>query len=182
MPWPALLVPLALAAGDPGGATAIERLPSLVLAVENPRRTGRRLLHLDDLIGPAARPRAGERPRRALLLVALDPRRAQPGGWDLAALGKLAEETREKGGEVIGIVLGTVDAPNRNDGLDPESVPFVITRDPHGLARRRLDLVGGGRAIVVRSDGRVVGVYGPARDGAKKAKEAFLHELEEEQQ
>lgn len=169
-----------------------EQLPALALEVKNPRRTGRQILHFEDLIGPGARAVGAHQPARALLVVALSPRvelaaegaspPPAPGGFELDGLAALAEQVKKRGGMVVVVLLTGGGQERRSEGsaIDPESWPFVVTVDPHGFARRRLGLLSAGRALVIRSDGRIVGAYGPEGTGFAAARGAFLQQLEEE--
>jgi hypothetical protein len=169
---PSMLV-VAVLSGAAGGP---EELPPLVLEVANPRQSGRRLLHTQDLIGPSARTVGAAKSVRALLLVALDGRGRVP-GVPPDVLARVAKEIADKRGALVGVVLGGIE---RDSAFDPERSAFLITSDPHGLARRRLKWVGPGEAIVVRSDGRVVGWYDALGANLDRAKGTILDLLEEE--
>ncbi|MFO0724664.1 MAG: hypothetical protein U1E65_12855 [Myxococcota bacterium] len=164
---------LALLSAPP--SEALRPIPALTLAVENPRSTGRRLLHLEDVIGPEARPIA--KPARAVLIVCLAPFQRQPFGMDLGALSEQA------GGASGGLVLGVlaVAPPGSNEPrLDPETMRFVVLGDPHGLGRQRLGLSGPGHVLVVRSDGRIVGDFPPGRSALEQGIALFSSLLKED--
>ncbi len=150
---------LALLAGDARAQTQpLESIPTLALDVANPRRTGRRIVHFEDLIGPRARPLA--QPTKALLVVLMAPGRAQSKGTTLEGLAEAAASLAASGGMLIGVVLpGATGADD--PAVDAEQQPFLVAEDPYGLARKRLGLVGPGHAIVIRSDGRVAGTFAP---------------------
>jgi hypothetical protein len=173
----------ALLAAQPLPSGVPEQLPPLALEVKNPRRSSWHLLQLEDVIGPGARVVGPHKPARALLLVGMDPMVSSPapGGFDLEALAALDGEARRRGGMVVVVLLTLPGQERRTDraAFDPESQPFVVTADPHGIARRKLGLGAPGRALVVRSDGRIVGAYGPEARGFTQARAAFLQQLEE---
>lgn len=166
MPRVALAV-LALAVALPSGARADdgepprpvgarEQAPAATLAVENPRRTGRRLLSLEDLVGTGTR----RDPQRFLVVLALDPA-GRAGPIDEAALGALADDVARRRGLMIGVrAPGVVRA---GEALDAESRAFVVASDPHGLARRPLALDRPGTVVLVRIDGRVEARLPPER-------------------
>lgn len=166
-----------LGATTPARAEPPEAVPTLALEVANPRRTGRKILHVEDLIGPRARPVA--RPVSALLIVALAPGTRQAVGAELPALAEATAAIVAQGGLVVGLLVAGATAPD-DPPLDAEAQPFVVVRDDYGLGKRRLGLVGPGQALVVRSDGRVAGVFGPGPGGVARAVEATLALLKEE--
>jgi hypothetical protein len=148
------------AAADDGDAPrrvgAREQAPAATLAVQNPRRTGRRLLSLEDLVGTGTR----RDPQRFLVVLALDAA-GRAGPLDDAALGALADDVARRRGLMIGVLgPGVVRAGER---LDAEARPFVVVSDPHGLARRPLALERPGTVVLVRIDGRVEARLPPER-------------------
>ncbi len=165
---------LALAPGahaDDGEAPrpvgAREQAPSATLAVENPRRSGRRLLSLEDLVGTGTR----RDPQRFLVVLALDAA-GRAGPIDDAALGALAVDVARRRGLMIGVrAPGVARAGER---LDPEARPFVVVSDPHGLARRPLALERPGTVVLVRIDGRVEARLPPERFAELPARIAKL--------
>lgn len=164
-------------AGAPAWAEPPEAIPTLALEVANPRRTGRKVLHFEDLVGPRARPVA--RPVSALLIVALAPGRRQATGAELSTLAEAHAGIVKQGGLLVGLVLSGPTAPD-DPPLDAEAQPFVVVRDDYGLGKRRLGLLGPGHALVIRSDGRVAGVFGPGAGAVARAVETTRTLLEEE--
>jgi hypothetical protein len=174
---------LALAVALTAVAEAPESVPRLALDVANPRRTGRHILHFEDLMAPRA-PGAGARSQaarspKALLVVAIAPGRRQKAGSEPAALAEAADALSAAGGMLVAVLL-----PGATDPDDPPLVPedqrFLVVRDTFGLGRRRLGLVGPGHAIVFRSDGRTAGVFAPEPGAVTQAVRAALALLEEE--
>lgn len=173
-PGATLLAALLLAIAAPVGAEPPESIPTLALDVANPRRTGRRILHFEDLIGPRARPLA--QPTKALLIVMLAPGTQQPRGASLDAIAEASSALVAAGGMVVAVVMPGATTPD-DPPLDPEAQPFVVVRDTYGLAKRRLGLLGPGHALVVRSDGRIAGVFVPeALSAAVRSASALLKE------
>jgi hypothetical protein len=156
-----------------------EQLPALELEVLNPVRARRRLIQLDDLIGPSARTIGAHTPVRALLIVSIGAGGEAPGGFDRPNLSKLAQEVSARRGGILAVAL-VAPRDRGRPGFEPEELPFPVVADPHGLARRKLELLGPGRALVVRSDGRVVAAFGPEEGSFQAARAALLQLLEEE--
>ena len=168
---------LVLLAAAPARAEPPEAVPTLALEVANPRRTGRKILHFEDLVGPRARPVA--RPVSALLIVALAPGTRQAVGAELPTLAEAARGIAAQGGLVVGLLMAGVTAPD-DPPIDAEAQPFVVVRDEYGLGKRRLGLVGPGQALVIRSDGRVAGLFGPGPGALARAVETTQALLKEE--
>lgn len=162
-----------------------EQIPALALEVKNPRATGRRIFHFEDVIGPEARAIAGHKPARAMLIFSMSPPNDDEEGAaaqkTLEALAELERGVRQNGGAVVVVLLTSAgkERSSEKHAIDPERWPFAITADPHGFARRRLGLTGQGRALVVRSDGRIVAAYGPEPSALERARAAFQQLLEE---
>ena len=172
----------AVALGQP--ASAFERpteVPRLALEVLNPLETGRRILQLDLSVGPQARKIGRLAPASALLVVAtaIDGCERCPG--DLSRLGALHRRVAKRGGRIVAVVLTS---PKRADTAREQLAharhPFFVTLDAFGIARDRLALVGPGAAVVIRSDGTVIGHYAPGAQALDAAVAAFLRELEED--
>jgi hypothetical protein len=166
-----------LLAAAPAHADPPEAVPTLALEVANPRRTGRKILHFEDLVGARARPVA--RPVSALLIVALAPGTRQAVGSELPLLAEAARGIAAQGGLVVGLLVAGVTAPD-DPPIDAEAQPFVVVRDEYGLGKRRLGLVGPGQALVIRSDGRVAGLFGPGAGALARAVETTQALLKEE--
>ncbi|MBI2378494.1 MAG: hypothetical protein HYV07_31130 [Deltaproteobacteria bacterium] len=163
-----------LATQPASNASRVLEVPRLGLEVLNPGVVGRKLIHLDDTIGPTARSVGPHAKAKGLLVYATSPE-CDACSADLDALDAVAEKTRALGGLVVVVVL-----VDKRDDADAARKAFagskhlsVLTLDSHGLARRALELSGPRRALVFRSDGRAVGSYleNPAANAAKKLAE-----------
>jgi len=159
-------------------AAVPESVPVLALDVANPRKTGRHILHFEDVIGPRAQKIA--RPVRGLLVVALAPGRRQPTGTQLDTLADATPALVALGALVVGVVLPGP-TPADDPAIEPEAMPFVVAFDRFGLATRRLGLLGPGHVLVIRSDGRIAGSFGPDPRALGDAVATLTALLKEEQ-
>jgi hypothetical protein len=181
MPGLVAALALALMSGqNPPEHRTIETLPRLAFEVLNQKRTERRILHLEDEIGPAARVHRGDPPPRAMLISAIGldtPERA------VAAIEPIDRELRPLGGRVLIIVqTGNKEAERAmaKKAWAASTFGFVIALDSYGLSKTLLGLLGPGYHLVVGSDGRIAGTFGP-KEGLAQARAAFERILKEDE-
>jgi len=154
--------------------------PRLALDVANGKLVGRRLIHVEDLVGPKARAVAGTPPARAVLVLATALDECAICDDHFARLLALHEKVALRGGVVVALVLATRETVKATrERLSAREEPYILALDSFGLARSRLGLLGPGSLSVLRSDGSMLAGF-VGESGFDAAIAVFERELEEE--
>ena len=173
----ALAATLALSSISAPPATVVR----VAFDVVNARQIGRRIIHLEDVIGPTSRKIGRDAPAKAVLIVATATEDCDECAGHWQRLTQVADKAARLGGLVVALVLsGAESSAAVREKYVWSAAPFIIALDTHRIVRQRLGLTGPGNALVIRSDGSVIGDFASGRTLDTPIK-AFLKELEERQ-
>jgi len=156
-----------------------EYIPRFAFDVLNQRKIGRRIIHLEDVIGPDAKTVSGMSPAKSVLVIAI--------GFDCSdcsryweTLKKAQAIARKGGGRVIGVMWSEESRKSeiRQSDLVVEQSAIVVW-DAFRLARTSLGLMRRGSAIILRADGTVDGKYALVQGDTQKILSDFSKVLKE---
>lgn len=161
--------------------SAPKSVPRLGLEVLNPGPSGRRIVHLEDAIGPKARPVGNDRPAKVMLIHLVPSGECASCPATLAKLKEAAAAAKARGGLIVVLVSGRIeDRPKARRTYQDAPPELIVAYDAYGLGKKRLGLAGPGASVIFDANGQAAAEFGPMEAGLDRALAAFERQLAEE--